>query len=194
MLREPVSLRIRRYGALIVFSGFLCLSLAAPKGFSCCPVPGGESSDAYAQTSNSSYVLEYFEQTLLNPSSDPVGHTVEETYGMPGSNSCWFPGSDVPQNPRISGGDWTVNSSDQWGPDEVGLTDADAEQIWGAYYNGQISLPCTVTAYQNMQIECGDASLFYQYETNNALARTEDASHALQVCRDYTCGGEIPIY
>lgn len=185
-----------RHATLILLTGICCVTLYPRNAISCpaCPIPGAESTDPYGDLSNSSVVIEYFEQTLYNSTFDPAGYEVEELPGTyEGTNSCWFPGSDEPQNPTISGGVWTVTSSDQWGPDEVGLSDKDAEQIWGAYTGGEISLPCQVVTYQDMEIECG-LGWYYDYESNVPQTRTEDTSHALVVCRSSECSGEIPIY
>lgn len=181
----------------ILLAVSMCAALLSRNALSCpaCPMPGSVSTDPYDDLSNSSYVWEYFEMTLYNFSIDPENHEVQELPGTyEGTNGCWFPGSDIPYNPpNISGGAWWVGSDDRYGPDEIGLVDKDAEQIWGAYTGGQVILPCEVVTYQDMEIEC-DVNVFYDYETNVPLTRTEDSTHALVVCRSSECGKEIPIY
>lgn len=174
---------------------FVVLAEATALSSCTCPIPGAESTDPYGDLSNSSEVIEYFEQTLYNSPSNPAGYPVEETPGtVEGTNSCWFSGSDISQHPQIPDGtSWVVTDQDEWGPDEVGLTDQDAEQIWDEYVDGNLILPCGVDTYQTMEIECSPND-YTEYEQNVPQTRTIDQSHALKACRDTECGGEIPIY
>ncbi|MGH9327979.1 MAG: hypothetical protein ACRD2B_15020 [Terriglobia bacterium] len=192
-----MSAKLLRRIFLFTIAGALCAVLAAASAVcSCCPVPGSESSDPYADVSNSSVVAEYFEQTVGDYSSNPAGHHVRERAGSEdGSNSCWFSGSYAPQYPKPGSAEWLIQSNEEWGPDEIGLLNKDAEQIWGKYEDGAIKLPCSVVTYQEMEIEC-TSGRWQPYEYNIYQSRTIDSSKALKACRVSTsnCGGEISIY
>ena len=107
-------------------------------------------------------------QTLAPSTTNFSGRQVtEEDPGGGGPDNCWFSGSAVSQITAITGGTWTVTSTNTWGFDFVGLTGAVV-----IYYRGQGRDPCSVTVPQRMVISClGAVSLPYR---NNTLGYVID--------------------
>ena len=107
-------------------------------------------------------------QTLAPSTTNFSGRQVtEEDPGGGGPDNCWFSGSAVSKITAITGGTWTVTSSNTWGFDFVGLS---GDVV--TYYRGQGRDPCSVTVPQRMVINClGAVSLPYR---NNTLGYVID--------------------
>lgn len=127
-----------------------------------CTKPTGETTTFGGWSdSNSLPTVGKWNQTLLPTTTSFVGRTVtEQDPGGGGPDNCWFPGSVVPKFTSITGGSWTVGSSNVWGPDFVGFTPASV-----TYYRGQGRDPCSVTIPQRMVIDCSSGIVAYRTNT-----------------------------
>jgi hypothetical protein len=97
-------------------------------------------------------------QTVLPASINFSGRTVtEEDPGGGGPDTCWFPGSVYAPFTAITGGDWTVTSSNTWQFDAVGPIPAAV-----TYYRAHNRTPCSVTIPQRMVINCSSGALSYK--------------------------------
>jgi hypothetical protein len=155
-------------------------------------VPSTEDTDD--QGWNGSIYRELFEMTLSDTHGDSFdSHTIQEYTVQPGTNTCWWSGSGLVQNPGTQNSHWTVGASthNQWGFDEIGwdLTDLD-NIVQNGPHNGVI-FPCVITIYQGMQIEC-NANVWWNYRSdtititvNNVGDNTEES------CRAGECG--VPV-
>jgi hypothetical protein len=115
---------------------------------------------------------------------DYVGRRVQETAGASANqDDCWNQTSgQSPYDPAsLSGGSWPVVTGNQWGWDAVGYRSdlVDWYREIGPIVG--VTIPCTATVYQAMEIEC-NASFFFRYETNNVLTSTIYANH-VENCR-----------
>ncbi|HLA10738.1 MAG TPA: Ig-like domain-containing protein [Pyrinomonadaceae bacterium] len=100
-------------------------------------------------------------QTLSPATPGFSGRTVtEQDPGSGGPDNCWFNGSIIPPQTAITGGSWTVTSSNTWGFDFVGLTSTTVN-----YYRAQGRAPCSVTVPQRMVIDCSTGALTYRTNT-----------------------------
>ena len=142
----------------------------------CCPLPNSEISGVQGQQYPGT--LTEFNMSISDAQSTNFDdRQIQEGYGNQGSNSCYYPGSSLPQqpavyNPQFNVPPWVVgrlndNSSqhNHWGFDLVGLLSEDIDQI---RRDRPDLLPCQLAIYQNMWIEC-DASTHIDYEQNNVL-------------------------
>jgi len=72
-------------------------------------------------------------------------------------------GSAVPKvTSAVSGGQWTVDSTDGWGIDTVGWLEGGANY----YQASALDLPCYVTGPQRMLISCQTQTTFVAYIEN----------------------------
>src|SRR6266545_3374562 len=97
----------------------------------CCPVPSTEVSGIEQQV-NPSTLSEFNMAIADNQGTNFDGRQVQEEYGNQGTNSCYYPGSLVPQHPVVSNPGnqvpaWVVagglvsGQHNHWGIDIVGL-------------------------------------------------------------------------
>jgi hypothetical protein len=134
-----------------------------------------------------------FYATLTNP-TDSCGssydtHTVIESSPQQGNNACWFSSSNQVQHPVVQGSTWTVGSGsgighNQYGYDGIGLDDNGIDYIRQNAPAHGVTLPCTVTIYQEMAFE-QDANTYFSYK-QNTLTQTVDQDD-VPVCRDGVC-------
>jgi hypothetical protein len=120
---------------------------------------------------DANYTIGIFKQTLGGGSFS--GRILTELGGEYADYDECYEDSDG-QSPfgsyHITGGSWTVLSDNTWKFDEIGFPTnyVDWYRTNGAPYG--VSIPCTATAYQDMEITCG--SNYWVYENNNVLQVT----------------------
>ena len=68
--------------------------------------------------------------------------------GGGGPDTCWFQGSAIDPQTKISGGTWTVQAGNTWGYDYVGWLPPGV-----TYYRGAGRAPCGTTIPQQMTIQ-----------------------------------------
>lgn len=139
-----------------------------------------------------------FQMTLQPGTYSYDNHYVEENSPAPGTNTCWWPGTNPSaQYPMVTGSTWTVgqggNGHNQYGGDGIGYTSAAVNEIQQDGPAHGIDFPCTLTWYQEMTYE-GDANTFYNY-TNNVLTQTigSNSASGVKVCRAGVCTNTIPF-
>jgi len=120
-------------------------------------VPTGET----IQSGGWSDVYQLWQQTLTP--GNYSNRWVTEQDGGGGSDTCWYWGSPIPPFTSITGGDWQVGSSNDYGPDWHG---------WGtdavAHYRSEGRAPCQTDFYQNMLIDMPGGSTLYQVNPMSA--------------------------
>jgi hypothetical protein len=177
--------RSRILPAPIIFLAVWLLAIVSPQSTSsqtCCLVPSTESTSVAGQE----LVTEtQFNQMLSDNAGDSFDAlTVEEGSNGAGTNSCWWSGSGLEQNPTVSGGTWVVGGGqvqgqhNHWGYDVVGYY---SNTVLAIRQNGpghNVTLPCTITIKQAMSIECADATTFFNY-TNDVLTQTIYTDHVV---------------
>ena len=130
-----------------------------------CTKPTGETTSFNGwATSQSLPTIGKWTQTLSPASPGFSGRVVTEQDPGGGSDGCWFSGSSIAKIDKITGGTWTVTSSNTWGDDYVGV---DTGVI--SYYRGAGRAPCTFTVPQRMVINCSTGTSTYR---NNTLGYT----------------------
>ncbi len=114
--------------------------------------------------------LGLWKQTLISDmGAGFAGLTVNEVDASPGSDSCWFKGSAVGEQTRLTGSSWQVQDDNTWKDDmigwypcAVGFYQADPSLACRYYGYYQLKapkvLPCGFTFHQQMQITCWDGS------------------------------------
>jgi len=133
-----------------------------------CEIPIGETTDAVGWHSTAPYRTAYdFQQTLTPPGANSCsGRIVKEIDPVPGggaTDTCYFTGSAVAKvTSAVSGGQWTVDSSNSWGIDTVGWLESGANY----YQANALDLPCYVTGPQRMLISCQTQTTFVPYIEN----------------------------
>jgi hypothetical protein len=144
-----------------------------------CFVPNNEESFEVGEDMvNREYDFEANIWGSADPSYSFNARTVEEypvmMNGVYGVDNCWFNGSGFDPLPPVNG-HWTVGGGQEaghtnyWGYDEIGFDNSELNEI--QYYgpaNG-VKMPCTLTVYQQMQIELCVSSSFYLYNYANTL-------------------------
>lgn len=168
---------------------FLCFLVVTQKatlqGTNCCTIPTNETSEARGTNDG----LTIFRQTISDSANTTFdGRHVREMAGDPPVDNCHFDGSEV-DSYHLTGGTWVVGSSagvqrNTWGYDSVGFRES---AIY--YYQTErpargLSLPCTATAFQNMEIECGTD--WAVYAPNNILGIQIDVDNYIN-CRIGVC-------
>jgi hypothetical protein len=125
-----------------------------------CHVPSGENTASSGWHPTSPYRTTHnWLQTLTPPGPNVsfAGRKVtEQNPGGGGPDTCWFSGSQIPPQTSVTGGTWSVNSANQWGPDTVGWTEGAV-----SYYRGQGRAPCQTSFPQRMVINCGTGTRTY---------------------------------
>jgi len=131
-----------------------------------------------------------FVQTVFDTAGDNFnGQTVEEGNAASGQDTCWFQGSTVDKYTGMTGGSWTVDGGqvsgqpNAWGFDVVGWSAAAI-----TYYRAQapahgIAIPCGLTGYQSMQIQCHNGTWWtYTPSVGNKLTATIEQTDVIN-CR-----------
>jgi len=77
------------------------------------------------------------------------GRQVVEWNAGGGPDYCWYPGSQIDYADHVTGGQWTVQSGNTWGPDVVGWL-----PVAVGYYRNHGRSPCDTTMIQDMRIDC----------------------------------------
>jgi hypothetical protein len=97
-------------------------------------------------------------QTLNPDTTNFAGHLVTEEDPTGGSDGCYIVGDTVDELSAITGGLWSVHSSNQWGvgtgndgPDYVGYSKGQVD-----YYRNVYRYPCGTRFQQRMKINCSD--------------------------------------
>jgi hypothetical protein len=115
-----------------------------------------------------------FLQTIQATDGNFNGRTVRELTSQLGTSTCSYSGSLISATPPLSGGHWIVGSTalppvgdNGWGFDTVGYPSAGVEYIRASTAHG-VTLPCTTTLYQTMQITCGSG--YQTYQVNNVIS------------------------
>jgi hypothetical protein len=121
-------------------------------------IPSGETT---ASGGWSSYypTVHLWNQTLTGGSFN--GRTVTEHNAGGGWDSCWFPGSIIDPFEWITGGDWSVDYNNSWGPDYVGWEPGAVN-----FYRGQARAPCGTEYLQQMVISVPGTTRTFSYITN----------------------------
>jgi hypothetical protein len=138
-----------------------------------CPLPIGESSSFEGWFGDPATQAGY--RQTLSPTPPGVrlgGRRVIETDGNydPANDTCWFPGSLIPQSYTLAGGSWIVAGDNTWGRDYVGWTDVSQYNYPISYYRSNNRAPCQTTIPQVMRIQCGTFSQpYYQEYITNSL-------------------------
>jgi hypothetical protein len=131
----------------------------ASVGVTVYPVPTGETTSSNGWGDGPDDTIHRWLQTLL-PSlgGNFAGRTVtERDPGGGGPDTCWFPQSNYLKAEAITGGSWSVDANNTWGPDYVGWH-YDAV----VYYRNQGRAPCETSFPQAMQIDRpGGPSIIY---------------------------------
>jgi hypothetical protein len=122
-----------------------------------CSYPTGETT-TWSGWDQNIFSLGKWEQ-VLSPAGPWSGRTVTESDAAPGTDNCYFTGSQyAPQTSVLTPGvghSWLVGTSNQWGYDEIGWTPAAIIQ----YYQIQrpqrgLTLPCEADLFQKLTITC----------------------------------------
>jgi hypothetical protein len=110
---------------------------------------------------NAGSFREQFDMTISDTAQDNFdGYYVKEVTAAPGTNSCWWSGSGVPQNPGVQGLLWSVGTvaggteHNHWGYDSIAW---DLSVLDNIVRNGPVHgvrLPRVTTIHQGMQIVC----------------------------------------
>lgn len=108
------------------------------------PIPTGETITFLGWQGGGGISMWY---QFLQPSNvNFAGRTVREVSGT-GTDLCHFEGSARPPFTALTGGDWTVQADNGWGPDYLSWA---ADDI--TYYRAQGKAPCSTTIPQSMRI------------------------------------------
>lgn len=88
---------------------------------------------------------------------DPIwdGRLVLEQ-GPPGTDGCWFQGSEVDWSGQVTGTAWFVDDPETYGLDYIGFPSGSI-----SYYRKTYPSGCSVFFTQNMYVTCGSASQPY---------------------------------
>jgi hypothetical protein len=108
------------------------------------PIPTGENTTPNGWLTGG---VHKFVQVLLPNAISFYGREVREFVGGQGVDSCWFSGSMIDPQTTVSGGTWSVGSSNVWGQDNVGW-----EESGIVYYRQQQRAPCGAILIQGMMI------------------------------------------
>lgn len=125
-----------------------------------CQTPDTESTGAVgdAVPGANNYIYEMFDQSdSLSTASQTLfsGMALTEAVGQPGTNSCYWSGSLYEESaPTVSGGAWMMGSNNTWGPDDVGLSSAELDELVNSGASHGVLFPCTMTMYQQMEAQC----------------------------------------
>ena len=124
-----------------------------------CRIPTSETT-ASGGWDATNVTIHNFNQTLSGAVSFQGGN-IAENDGTGGSDTCHFTNSTVPKA-HTTGGSWTVDASQHWGPDAVGYFPAAIN-----YYRANGRAPCQATVVQEMFIDCPD--MLHQYTSGNLI-------------------------
>lgn len=169
----------------------------AYNGTGVCPVPTSETTLMAGTDSAKGYpAVTEFAQTLSDPYSDSFdGQLVQELAGARGSDTCWWSGNGInlQQYPNVAGSTWTVASGDlagvhnKWGYDDVGyLSSSGPAYIRSNGPAHGVSIPCTQTLYQVMEIYCNGVNPTIY--ANDILTITVNQGTSVTNCRAGVCG------
>lgn len=127
-----------------------------------CPIPTGEITQAgsWEDGAGQPGLLDWY-QTLQGGVF--TSRAVMEQDPGGGTDTCYSQGSPIPWSGRISGGYWTANPGNAWGPDAVGWA---LDAI--LHYRRTGKAPCSAIFDQLMLIECNGR--WYQYRRNTLQA------------------------
>ena len=130
-------------------------------------------------------------------SSPQVPNIQEATATTPqGTDTCWYSGSDLPKNPGVSGGHWSVGSvggrteHNHWGYDSIGPTLSDISILQQFGTGNGVTFPCTLTIYQVMQI-MRNANTWWPYRQDTITITVNHNPNWVKMCRDGICG--LPV-
>jgi hypothetical protein len=124
-----------------------------------CPIPTSETtmSTGWDTIAGS---LHKWQQRLLPVTTSFNGRKIYESTPSPGTDGCWFLGSQRDKFDRVTnspGTFWTVNSVNEWGPDKVGYS---PDHV--SYYRFDAPrFPCSTSFTQRMEISCGSQKQVY---------------------------------
>ncbi len=162
-----------------------------------CVVPGTETT-----TDKGFYGLSYrerFDMTLSDTAQDNLdGYYDQEVTAAPGTNTCYWSTSGLPQHPGVIGSQWSVGTvagvteNNHWGFDSIGWDLPDLDNI---VQNGPahgVTFPCVTTIHQGMQIMC-NANTYWQYHTDDIIVTVDKNPNSEEVCRDGECGLPVPF-
>ena len=105
-----------------------------------------------------------WKQTLSSRTEKYDGLLVTEFVGKNGKDNCWYSGSAFSPFTKITGGDWSVNTSQKWGDDFVGWFTTAV-----TYYRKNGRAPCSNLIYQQMKIKALDGN-YYKHGVINTLS------------------------
>jgi hypothetical protein len=132
-----------------------------------CDIPSGEHT-YYTEWMGT--FLGFYQQLL--PDTFPFdGRRVSEIdAGNGGPDTCYFPGSLVSEQIRISNpGEWLVYNDNAWGPDYVGWDQAPIEYCQFVRPMLGYPMPCGTTLRQQMRIACHEGYQAYRLNILKAV-------------------------
>lgn len=160
-----------------------------------CLVPSTETTEDAGF--NGASFREQFDMTIGDTAQDNFdGYYVQEVTTAPGTNSCYWSGSNLPQFPGVQGSQWSVGTvagvpeHNHWGLDSIGWNLSDLDNIVQNGPSHGVTFPCVATIHQGMQIMC-NANTFWQYRTDDITITVEKNPNSEEVCRAGECG--IPV-
>jgi hypothetical protein len=124
------------------------------------------------------------------------GQATEEYTVTPGTNTCWWSGSGLVQNPGVTGPvNWAAGAyngapgpENEWGPDAIGWNLTDLDNIVENGPKNGVTFPCIATIHQGMRIECS-ANLWFNYAAHdNTITVDNHGGSTEEVCRAGECG------
>lgn len=160
-----------------VWDGLNCYELGTYEGGSegpvevTCPTPTGETTSSGGWADSDFLPTVHKWNVTLTPSNISfAGRGVQEQTPSPGSDTCWFQGSQFDPNTSLTGSTWTVQFTNFFGPDYIGWVE-DAVP----YYRFVGRAPCAATLPQQMLIDCPSGGLT-PYANNTVVAGIQSAT------------------
>lgn len=140
---------------------------------------------------------EQFDMTISDTDGDIFdGYYIQEVTTSPGTNTCYWSGSGLAQNPGVQGSQWTVGTvagvpeQNHWGFDSIGWNLSDLDNIVQNGPSHGVTFPCVTTIHQGMQIMC-NANTWWQYSTDDITITVDNNPNSEEVCRAGECG--VPV-
>ena len=145
----------------------------------CCVLPVDDVSTLdinMAATPN--HVGANFSAVISGYGVDFSGNYVQESTASPGTNSCWYPGSGIAQNPGVNdlpwvpSQPWPIYTGNQYGDDELSVDKnviAAIRANFAPSYSGTPGFSCNWTIFHLMSYSCNGTFGPWQPYWDNAL-------------------------
>ena len=119
-----------------------------------CPVPTGDVTAFHSWADDQGQpAIGNWIQTLAPP-GNYVAQVVTEGDYSPATDSCWFSNAFFAPIVGVTGTRWTVSTTNQWFPDQVGWK-ADAAEFYQIQRaRSGLPLPCGFEMFQKLTIQC----------------------------------------